>query len=66
LSPAGIDPDALAQASIHDTLVTPFGNMYLSTMFDAIAWLDPGDAAAGVDDTIAEGAFDLFDPSTWF
>jgi hypothetical protein len=29
-------------------LVTPFGNVDLSTMFDAVALLDPGDAAAGV------------------
>jgi hypothetical protein len=43
--------DGDAAASIQDTLVTPFGNIDLSTMFDAIADLDPGNAAAGVDDT---------------
>jgi hypothetical protein len=58
--------DGDAAASIQHTLITPFGNMDLSTMFDAIALFDPADAAAGVDDTVVDGAFDLFDPSTWF
>jgi hypothetical protein len=40
-----------AAGSIQDTLVTPFGNIDLSTMFDAIAAFDPGDAAAGADDS---------------
>jgi hypothetical protein len=69
--------DGTAASDITDYLVTPFGNVDLSTMFDAIAQLDPGDAAAGVStagtdlfggtagDTAASG-FDLFDPSTWF
>jgi hypothetical protein len=56
--------DGTAAVSITDYLVTPFGNIDLSTMFDAIAQLDPGDAAAGVSD--AASGFDLFDPSTWF
>jgi hypothetical protein len=57
--------DGSAASSITDYLVTPFGNFDLSTMFDAIAPLMPGDAAAGVSDA-ASGGFDLFDPSTWF
>jgi hypothetical protein len=63
------DADGDAAASIQDFLVTPFGNMDLSSMFqgfDAIAPFDPADAAAGADDTVVEGAFNLFDPSTWF
>jgi hypothetical protein len=56
--------DGTAASSITDTLITPFGNVDLSTMFDAIAPLDPGDAAAGV--STASSGFDLFDPSTWF
>jgi hypothetical protein len=60
------DADGDTAASIQDTLITPFGNMDLSTMFDAIALFDPADAAAGVDDTVVDGAFNLFDPSTWF
>ncbi len=56
--------DGTAASSITDYLVTPFGNIDLSSMFDAIAQLDPGDAAAGVSD--AASGFDLFDPSTWF
>jgi hypothetical protein len=67
------DGTAAATGGITDYLVTPFGNVDLSTMFDAIAQLDPGDAAAGVSvagsaaagDTAASG-FELFDPSTWF
>jgi hypothetical protein len=43
--------DGTAAASIQDTLVTPFGNLDLSTMFDAIKDLMPGDAAAGVNDS---------------
>jgi hypothetical protein len=62
--------DGTAASDITDTLITPFGNFDLSTMFDAIAPLDPGDAAAGVDAgaSAADSAstFDLFDPSTWF
>jgi hypothetical protein len=61
--------DGTEAASITDYLVTPFGNVDLSTMFDAVALLDPGDAAAGVStaaDATAGGAFDLFDPSSWF
>jgi len=38
-----------AAANITDTLVTPFGNLDLSSPFDAIAELMPGNAAAGVD-----------------
>jgi len=56
--------DGDAAASIHDMLVTPFGNLDLSSMFDAVAALDPGDAAAGISD--AGAAFDIFDPGTWF
>jgi hypothetical protein len=58
------DSDGTAASSITDTLITPFGNVDLSTMFDAIAPLDPGDAADGV--STASSAVDLFDPSTWF
>lgn len=38
-----------AASSIQDTLVTPLGNIDLSSTFDAIAELMPGNAAAGVD-----------------
>jgi hypothetical protein len=48
-----------AASSITDTLVTPFGNFDLSTMFDAIADLMPGDAAGGVSDA-GGGLFDGF------
>jgi hypothetical protein len=41
--------DGDAAANIQDTLITPFGNFDLSTPFDAIANLMPGDAAGGVD-----------------
>src|SRR6202042_3116469 len=41
--------DDTAASSIIDTLVTPFGNIDVPSMFDAIAPLDPGAAAAGVD-----------------
>jgi hypothetical protein len=62
--------DGTAASDITDTLITPFGNFDLSTMFDAIAPRDPGDAAAGIDasGSGAEGAsaVDIFDPSTWF
>jgi hypothetical protein len=40
--------DGSAAGSITDYLVTPLGNLDLSTMLDAIAQLDPGDAPAGV------------------
>ncbi|MGH3968793.1 MAG: hypothetical protein ACRDTV_11905, partial [Mycobacterium sp.] len=58
-------------SSITDTLMTPLGNVDLSSlfgMFDATAALDPGNAAAGVDaaSSAAAAAFDLFNPSTWF
>jgi hypothetical protein len=65
------DADGDAAGDIQDFLVTPFGNVDLSSVFDAFA-LDPGDAAGGVDATgdplfdAAAGSFDLFDPSTWF
>jgi hypothetical protein len=39
-----------ADPTITDTLVTSFGNFDLSTMFNALADLDPGDAVAGVSD----------------
>ena len=59
--------DVTAASSITDTLMTPFGNIDLSTTFDAIAALDPGAAAAGVDAaSSAAAAFDLFDPGSWF
>ena len=59
--------DVTAASSITDTLVTPFGNIDLSTTFDAIAALDPGAAAAGVDAaSSAAAAFDLFGPGSWF
>ena len=44
-----------AASNITDTLVTPLGNIDLSTMFDAIKELNPGDAAAGVIDTSGGG-----------
>jgi hypothetical protein len=43
--------DGTAAASIQDTFVTPFGNIDLSTMFDAIANLMPGNAVDSVDVT---------------
>lgn len=47
---------------ITDTLVTPFGNIDLSTPFNALEALNPGDAVAGVDDTSGGGLFGgLFD-----
>jgi hypothetical protein len=59
--------DDTAASSIIDTLVTPFGNIDVPSMFDAIAPLDPGAAAAGVDAaSSAAAAFDLFDPGSWF
>jgi hypothetical protein len=59
--------DVTAASSITDTLVTPFGDFQLPSMFDAIAALDPGAAAAGVDAaSSAAAAFDLFDPGSWF
>jgi hypothetical protein len=59
--------DVTAASSITDTFVTPFGDFQLPTMFDAIAALDPGAAAAGVDAaSSAAAAFDLFDPGSWF
>ena len=58
-----------AATSIQDTLVTPLGNIDLSTMFDAIKELNPGDAAAGVVDASGGGVFgtllgDLFGGAT--
>jgi hypothetical protein len=38
-----------AASNITDALVTPFGNLDLTSPFDAIAELMPGNAAAGVD-----------------
>ena len=59
--------DVTAASSITDTLVTPFGDFELPSMFDAIAPLDPGAAAGGVDAAVsAAAAFDLFDPGSWF
>jgi hypothetical protein len=60
--------DDTAASSIIDTFATPFGDFQVPTMFDAIAALDPGDAAAGVDaaSSAAASAFDLFDPGSWF
>ncbi|OBH15108.1 hypothetical protein A5710_02670 [Mycolicibacter sinensis] len=57
--------------TITDTLVTPFGNVDLSSLFDmfnAANPLDPGDAFTGLDEAMstAAGSFDLFDPSSWF
>jgi hypothetical protein len=53
--------DGDAASSIQDTLITPFGNFDLSTMFDAIAPLMPGNAADGVDGTTGGGGGgDLF------
>ena len=52
--------------------MTPFGNIDLPNMFDAIAPLDPGAAAAGgVDAAVSAAAgaapFDtLFDLGSWF
>jgi hypothetical protein len=47
--------DGDSAATIQDTLVTPFGNFDLSTPFDAIANLMPGDAAGGVDGSSGGG-----------
>jgi hypothetical protein len=62
--------DVTAASSITDTLVTPFGDFQLPSMFDAIAALDPGAAAGGVDAAVSAAAsaapFDLFDPGSWF
>ena len=62
--------DDTAASSIIDTFATPFGDFQLPTMFDAIAPLDPGAAAAGVDAAVSAAAgaapFDLFDLSSWF
>jgi hypothetical protein len=59
--------DVTAASSITDTFVTPFGDFQLPSMFDAIAALDPGAAASGVDAaSSAAAAFDLFDPGSWF
>ena len=59
--------DVTAASSITDTLVTPFGDFQLPSMFDAIAPLDPGAAAGGVDAAVSAAAgFDLFDPGSWF
>ncbi|OBK89986.1 hypothetical protein [Mycolicibacter sinensis] len=57
--------------TITDTLVTPFGNIDLSSLFggiDAANPLDAGAAFIGLDDAMstAAGSFDLFDPSSWF
>jgi len=57
--------------TITDTLVTPFGNVDLSSLFggfNAAGLLDPGDAFTGLDDaaSAAAGSFDLFDPGSWF
>jgi hypothetical protein len=41
--------DGTEASKIHDVLVTPLGNINLSTPFDAVANLDPGNAAEGVD-----------------
>jgi hypothetical protein len=50
---SGSDPTA----SIHDTLVTPFGNIDLSTPYDATADLDPGAALKGLDTNSGNGLF---------
>jgi hypothetical protein len=50
-------PDGDAAPTITDVLVTPLGNFDLSTMFNALADLDPGNAAAGVDDTPGSAPF---------
>jgi hypothetical protein len=57
--------------TVTDTLMTPFGNVDLSSLFGDINAADPLDAGAaftGLDDvgSAAGGAFDLFDPGTWF
>lgn len=56
--------DDTAASHISDTLITPFGDINLSSMFDAIAPLSAGDVVSGLDDASPTG-FDLFDPSTW-
>ncbi|MEB3030254.1 hypothetical protein [[Mycobacterium] nativiensis] len=61
--------DGTAASSITDTLITPFGNIDLSSMFsmfDAIAPLNAGDVVSGLDVGGAAAGFDFFDPSTWF
>ena len=60
-------PNAADTAASHisDTLITPFGDINLSSMFDAIAPLDAGDVVSGLDDASSPTGFDLFDPSTW-
>lgn len=66
------DSDGTAASSITDTLITPFGNVDLSSlfsMFDGVAPLDAGDVVSGLDVGSAADAaagFDLFDPSAWF
>jgi hypothetical protein len=42
-------------ASIHDTLVTPFGNIDLPTAYDATADLDPGAPLKGLDTNSGNG-----------
>jgi hypothetical protein len=55
--------DGTAAESIHDTLVTPLGNIDIPTTFDAIAFMSPGDAFAPLG---ADGDFTIdgmtFDP----
>ncbi len=59
--------DDTAASSITDIFTTPFGSIDLPSTFDAIAALDPGAAAGGVDAaSAAAAAFNLFDLSTWF
>jgi hypothetical protein len=54
-----VPADGDGAPTITDTLVTPFGNIDLSTPFNALADLDPGNAVAGVSDSGGSGG--LFD-----
>ena len=63
--------DNTAASSITDTLITPFGNIDLSTPYDAIASLDPATplaalAATSTNDAVSVNAFaidgTIFDP----
>jgi hypothetical protein len=46
-----VPADGDGDPTITDTLVTPLGNFDLSTPFNALADLDPGDAAGGANDS---------------
>ncbi|MEB3030253.1 hypothetical protein [[Mycobacterium] nativiensis] len=70
------DGTVTTPGTVHDTLVTPFGNMNLDSLFGGINAanpLDPGDAFTGLhvaDSSLGDDAFSLggfvFDPFTEF